>query len=115
MSIQHLFNLSLVLAFKNLQDGLLVVLSLLFVLAATLLELLNSHLELLLGLNKVSLVVVLLSFKEHNFAFPKCLVSVIVALKILELSLSFLESALHLKKILCLNRAILVSLISTIV
>ena len=80
MGLKHLLNLCLVLALKHLDDGLLVVLSLLFVLVSSFLELFNRHLEFLLRFDQVSLVIVFLSLEEHDLSFPERLVSIIVAL-----------------------------------
>ena len=103
MGLHNLFDLSLILRFHSLHDCILVALRLLLIVIATLLKLFKSYFKLALGLEQVSLIVVLLSLKEHNFAFPKSLIAVIVALKILELSLCLLQLGLHLCQIFCLH------------
>ena len=103
VSLHNLFDLSLILRFHCLHDCILVALRFLLVVISTLLKLLKCHFKLALGLEQVSLIVVLLSLEEHNFAFPKSLVAVIVALKILELSLCLLQLGLHLCQIFCLH------------
>ena len=90
MGVEHLLNLRLVLAFKSLHDGFLSVLRLLLVLVASFLELLNCQFKLLLRFNQVALVVVFLGFQEHDFALPERLVTIVIALQILELPLSLL-------------------------
>lgn len=91
MSFHDFFDLCLILVLHGFHDSILVVLSLLLVMISTLLELLKSNLKLALRLKQVTLVVVLLSLKEHNFALPKSLITVIVALQVLELALCLLK------------------------
>ena len=95
MGFHDLFNLRLILGLHSFHDSILVVLRLLFVMISTLLELFKSNFELALRFKQVTLIVVLLRLKEHHFAFPKSLISVVVALKILELTLRFLKLSLH--------------------
>ena len=115
MSVQHLLDLSFILALKNLDNGLLVVLSFFLVLVTPLLQLLDCHLKLLLRFNQISLVIVFLSLEEHYLSFPQSLVSIIVTLQILELSLSLLKLTLHLHQILSLHRPIMIGLVSAII
>ena len=115
MSVQHLLDLSFILALKNLDNGLLIVLSFFLVLVTPLLQLLDCHLKLLLRFNQVSLVIVFLSLEEHNLSFPQSLVSIVVTLQILELSLSLLKLTLHLHQIFSLHRSIMIGLVGAII
>ena len=90
MGFHDLFNLGLVLIFHCLYDCIGVAVSLFLIVITTLLELLQSQLKLALGLYQITLVVVFLGLKEHDFAFPKSLVTIVVALEILQLALGLL-------------------------
>jgi len=91
VSVHHLFNLSLVFVLQHFHNSLLVIFRFLLVLVAPLLKLLDCQFEFLLRLNEVFFVVVFLSLKEKHLSFPESFISVVVALKVLEFSLSFLQ------------------------
>ena len=103
MSLHDLLDLGLVLGLHGLHDRILVTLRLLLVVIASLLELLECHLKLALRLEQVSLVVILLRLEEHNLTLPQGLIAIIVALKILELSLRLLQLGLHFRQVLSLH------------
>ena len=83
MGLHDLLDLSLVLCLHGPHDSVGVGVSFLLVVSAPLLQLLQSELELALRLKQVTLVVVLLGFKEHHLPFPECLVTIVVALQVL--------------------------------
>jgi hypothetical protein len=75
---------------------------------ATLLELLQSDLEFLLRINKILLVSLLLLLEELALAFPKSLISVIVAVDLVEVILELVHLPLKLHHILRVGRIAIV-------
>ena len=78
MSLHDLFDLCFILGLHCFHDGVLVVLRSLLIVVTTLLKLLKSQLKLTLSLQEVLLVVVFLSLKEHDLAFPQGLIAIVV-------------------------------------
>ena len=82
MLVKQVADLGTVLAFQDADESLLGVLLLVLVDGASLLQLLQGYLKLLLRFNQVLLVCLLLLLEEVALALPEGLLSIIVALHI---------------------------------
>ena len=103
MLVKQVADLGTVLAFQDADESLLGVLLLVLVDGASLLQLLQGYLKLLLRFNQVLLVCLLLLLEEVALALPEGLLSIIVALHIEQLLLKLLHLPAQLHDILCVR------------